>query len=123
MLFAPGAPLDGQSRQYIKGECRWDYAAHAFLDTFAGIANSAPNGVAEGESRFIVAEAQAEFNDRLLWITRDELFSHVRARLSNDALFAEDIPDTADTLALTQRVAACLMRFGASNAHGRLPWA
>jgi hypothetical protein len=123
VLFAPGAPLEGQARQHIKGECRWDYAAHAFLDTFAGIANGAPNGAAEGESRFVVADARAEFNDHLLWITRDELFSHVRARLSNDALFAEEFPDTADTLALTQRVAACLMRFGESNAHRRLPWA
>ncbi|MDR1351416.1 MAG: hypothetical protein LBJ59_11715, partial [Zoogloeaceae bacterium] len=89
VLFAPGAPLDGQSRQYLKGECRWDYAAHAFLDGFAGIANNAPNMAAEGESRFIVADAPANFNDRLLWITRDELFSQVRARLPVDALFAE----------------------------------
>ncbi|MDR2625504.1 MAG: hypothetical protein LBC37_04150 [Zoogloeaceae bacterium] len=123
VLFAPGAPLDGQTRQYIKGECRWDYAAQAFLDTTAGIANGAPNEAAEGESRFLVAETRADFNDQLLWITRDELFSYVRARLSNDALFAEELSDTADTRALTQRVAACLMRFGEHNAHRRLPWA
>jgi hypothetical protein len=123
VLFAPGEPLEGQSRRHIKGECRWDYSARAFLDAFRGIDNSAPNGAAEGESRFIVAEAQAGFNDRLLWITRDALFSHVRARLPDDALFAEDIPDTEDTLALTQRVAACLIRFGERNAHKRLPWA
>jgi hypothetical protein len=123
VLFAPGAPLEGQSRQHIKGECRWDYAAQAFLDALKGIANGAPNGAAEGESRFIAAEARVDFNDRLLWITRDELFSHVRARLPADALFAESAPDTEDILALTQRVAACLMRFGESNARKRLPWA
>jgi hypothetical protein len=123
VLFAPGAPLGTQARQYTKGECRWDYAAAAFLDTFKGVANGTPNDAAEGESRFIVAEAQADFNDRLLWITRDELFAHVRARLPADALFAESLPDTEDTLALTQRVAACLMRFGDSNTRKRLPWA
>jgi hypothetical protein len=123
VLFAPGEPQEGQARQYAKGECRWDYDAGAFLDAFAGIANSAPNNAAEGESRFIVAEGQAGFNDRLLWITRDELFLHLRARLAADALFAEESPDATDAPALTQRVAACLMRFGEQNAHRRLPWA
>ncbi|MDR2366107.1 MAG: hypothetical protein LBD68_09725 [Zoogloeaceae bacterium] len=123
VLFAPGMPLDGQARQYAKGECRWDYVASAFLDALSGVANSAPSDAAEGESRFIAAEARAGFNDHLLWITRAELFAHVQARLLADALFAEDVPETADTLALTQRVAACLMRFGAANARRRLPWA
>ncbi|GHT96469.1 hypothetical protein AGMMS49545_21510 [Betaproteobacteria bacterium] len=125
VLFSPGAPLPGQQRAYTKGECRWDYDASRFLDTLNGVNNSAPNAASEGISRFIIADANATFNDRLLWITRDELFARVEARMPPDALFAEHYPDNADALALTQRVATCLMRFGEDkgNTHHRLPWA
>lgn len=124
VLFSAGAPLSGQQRAYTKGECRWDYDASQFLDSLNGINNAQPNAAPEGSSRFIVADASATFNDRLLWITRDELFARVEARMPADALFAENYPDDASALALTQRVAACLMRFGENNTlHHRLPWA
>ena len=123
VLFSAGASLPDQQREYTKGECRWDYDASRFLDTLNGVNNAALNAAPEGISRFIVANANATFNDRLLWITRDELFARVEARLPPDALFAENYPTDADALALTQRVATCLMRFGEENAQYRLPWA
>jgi hypothetical protein len=122
VLFSPGPPLPGQQRQYVDGECRKDYDVHQFLDALAGIDNGAPDSSPEGVSRFVVAEANANFNDRLLWITRDELFARVEARLPPDALFAENYPDNPDAFALTQRVAACLARFGETNDWHRLPW-
>jgi hypothetical protein len=123
VLFSPGATLPGQQRQYNNGECRKNYDASQFLDTLNGVNNASLNTTPEGVSRFIIADASATFNDRLLWITRDELFTRVEARMPSDALFAENYPDDATALSLTQRVAACLMRFGENNKQFRLPWA
>jgi hypothetical protein len=123
VLFSPGPPLPTQQREYTKGECRWDYEASHFLDRLNGVNNDMPNTTPEGVSRFIAADPSAAFNDRLLWITRDELFARVAARLPPDALFAENYPDNPDAFALTQRVAACLMQFGEENPQNRLPWA
>ncbi|MDR1849944.1 MAG: hypothetical protein LBQ75_07885, partial [Zoogloeaceae bacterium] len=126
VLFAPGAPLPGQTRRHntSKGgkesECRRDYDASQYLDRIATIENDAPNPVAEGITRVLVSNHET-VNDRLVWITRDEWAARLQARLPANTFFAEDA--ATDALMLTQRIAACLMRFGEANEYQRLPWA
>ncbi|MDR3323837.1 MAG: hypothetical protein LBS89_06505 [Zoogloeaceae bacterium] len=123
VLFAPGPPLAGQSRQYRSGECRRDYDAQQFLDALNGIDNASPNTAPEEVTRLVAAQAGEHFNDRLLWIGRAELFERRIARRPHPEqdLFDGDYP--GDKIALTQRVAACLARFGDGNVWHRLPWA
>jgi hypothetical protein len=123
VLFSPGAPLEGQDRQHNGGECSGNYDARQFLEEMNGINNSAPNSAAEGITRLITAQSGPSFNDRLLWIGREDLFERRIARRLQfrRALFDEQYADTS--VALTQRVAACLARLGEHNAWHRLPWA
>jgi len=114
VLFAPGAPLPGQTRSFRAGadgsECRRDYDARQYLE------NNAPNPAAEGITRVMVGK-----NESMTWITRDEWAARIEARLSPDIFFAGG--EEPDALMLTQRIAACVMAFGKANEFQRLPWA
>jgi hypothetical protein len=123
VLFSPGAPLSGQNRQHPGGECGMDYDARQFLERINDVDNSAPNSAAEGVTRLVAAPPGASFNDRLLWISREDLFQRriIRRAQIRQALFDENYADAS--IALTQRVAACLARFGEHNIQHRLPWA
>ncbi len=125
VIFAPGPPLSGQSRPSISGtNCGGDYNAAHYLDleTASGINNSTVPTVANAITQFIAGQASDTFNDRLIYITRDELWSAIKKR-----------PDFQDRLTgpvngLTRKAAQCLAQFGMNNfnyASGdrRLPWA
>ncbi|MDR2165825.1 MAG: hypothetical protein LBO79_09470 [Zoogloeaceae bacterium] len=125
VLFAPGPPLSGQERADAGGECRWNYDARHFLDMLGGVNNAVPNTDPEGVTRLAAGRESAEFNDRLLWIHRAEVFARVAQRQPLEDLFDAHFGETGfpGRAALAQRVAACLARFGARNAWRRLPWA
>lgn len=125
VIFAPGPALAGQNRKSLGGECRLDYDARQFLDVLQGIDNSTPDSTAEGLTRLIAGNLGPFFNDRLLWISREEIFERRIARRPNPqrALFDQDYAPLGPAPALTQRVAACLARFGDNNGWQRLPWA
>lgn len=125
VLIAPGPALPGQSRQHQGGECRLDYDARQFLDVLQGIDNSTPNPEPEGITRMIAGTPGPFFNDRLVWISRAELFERRIARRQQPqrALFDSAYDPASSVPALTQRIASCLARFGASNPWNRLPWA
>ncbi|MCL2021482.1 MAG: hypothetical protein FWG81_05160 [Betaproteobacteria bacterium] len=114
VLFAPGAPLPGQTRSFRAGadgsECRRDYDARQYLE------NAAPNPAAEGITRVMVGK-----NESVAWISREEWVAGVETRLSPEVFFADE--DQADALMLTQRIAACIMAFSKANELQRLPWA
>ncbi len=123
VLFAPGPPLAGQVRQHQGGECRLDYDPKQFLDVLQGIDNSTPDSSAEGLTRLIAGTPGEFFNDRLVWISPSELFEGRIARRPPlpRPLFDASYPGSG--IALTQRLAACLIRFGEHNSWQRLPWA
>ncbi len=125
VLFAPGPPLPGQNRQHEGGECRLDYDARQFLDVLQGIDNSTPDPTPEGLTRLIAGTPGPFFNDRMVWISREELFERRVARrpVPQRALFDTNYAPAGPVPALTQRVASCLARFGDSNGWKRLPWA
>lgn len=113
VVFAPGPPLTGQTRAAGTGECGGDYVANRFLDALGGVNNAAPNPEAETIST-VVAETGAGNNDRLAWITRDDIFARGVQRRS-------DLNGSLHRLA--RQVTECVAAYGKSNTGGRLPWA
>ncbi len=94
LLVAPGRPLDGQDRSAIGTnhvQCGGNYDARNYLDAFddadalAGewnyFAGSTNNAIAPDADvkRFVLASAE-HYNDRLLFVTPDELFDALTRR-------------------------------------------
>lgn len=137
VLIAPGPPLAGQQRQHKDNEhseCRLDYDASQFLEAVLGSNKQLPDPNADATSKFVMLPASASFNDRLLWINRQELYPQRIARRPDFARAAFDpdftLPPAAASEtaanappALTQRVAYCLAHFANHPDAGRLPWA
>lgn len=123
VIFAPGGAL-GQDRQddnpatAQRPVCSEDYAPGRFLEAVGTISNAAPNASAGAITKLIAGDRSNTFNDRLLIVTPDEIFSAIEKR-----------SDFAPKLAgLAQSAALCLIEYVKSNtsyAGGdhRFPWA
>ncbi|MDR0528693.1 MAG: hypothetical protein LBG69_03660 [Zoogloeaceae bacterium] len=133
VLFAPGTPVfSAFSRQTRgakaeEGECRLDYEARQFLES---LTQDGVGAEAEGVTRLALPEEgnAGAGNDRLLWISRAEWEARQSERWGAADFFATSAdfaPGTAakEERAIAQRLAVCLMRFGAANTRARLPWA
>jgi len=139
VIFAPGAPISGQNRAPVTGTstCGGNFnatpPAAAYLETANGINNStlvtpsSPANVADTSS-FIAGTTSDTFNDRLVYITRAEIWSAVKKRSD----FNKHLR------ALTRRAAECTAMYGQNNqvyqgwplfswvlnaSDERLPWA
>lgn len=134
VIFAPGAPRAGQRRaaQGEDEECGLSQDARAFLDQLGQFDNATPNPQAYAVSRLVSGGAgddagDALPNDRLSWIFPEDIARALRRRPdAGRADFDENFaaaPPERPAAALTQRVAACLARFGDANLWHRLPWA
>jgi hypothetical protein len=86
VIFAPGYPLNGQSREKVAGAdvCGGNYTSSNYLDNdiFTSINNSVVSPDADAITTFAVAPESAKtesledsFNDRLVFITRREVFA------------------------------------------------
>lgn len=133
VIFAPGAILSGQDRAPTSPpqSCGGNYNAAAYLDTDTASAlnnATAPSVIANALTRFIAA-ADSEytsptndsFNDRLVFITPQEIFA-ARAEKRDDFL-----PLMEDQVSgLLRRAADCVAAYGNANSSPsdrRLPWA
>jgi hypothetical protein len=118
VVFSPGPPLPGQARTGASGECGGDYNAGHFLDSIVAgattINNAVPNATADGITVAAAAGPAGNFNDRLLWISRDDIFARAVQKRS-------DINNSL--AALLSATANCLAQYGISNLNHRLPWA
>jgi len=118
VIFAPGPPLPGQDRSSAGGaNCRGNYTVSNYLETANGVNNSAVSSGAGAVTQFIAGGTSSTFNDKLVYITRDEVWTAIKKR-----------PDfQAKLTTLTQRVAECIAKYGMQNSSGpsdkRLPWA
>lgn len=134
VIFAPGPTLAGQDRSRVAGvnQCGGNYDPANYLDSLTVGGTTYNNAViaagANAVSSFVAGNRGDGFNDRLLFITADEIFAAVERR--ND--FARSLYDPSDsngqgpTPALAQKVAAMIARYGLNNsnlADRRLPWA
>ena len=129
VIFAPGGALGTQDRSTPAAQrppsasptwvsaCGGNYTAAAYLDTASGINNSTVSALASAVTTFIAGRASDSFNDKLMYITRADIWNAVKKR--------SDF--TAGLRALTRRAAECIALYGTQNSSGltdmRLPWA
>ena len=124
VILAPGAALPGQDRTPATGtaNCGGNYNPAAYMETANGINNSAldpPSSPAmvTDFSRFIAGTSSNTFNDKLVYITRADIWNAIKKRSDfNNYLRA-----------LTRRAVECTAMYGTHNDNGasdkRLPWA
>jgi hypothetical protein len=118
VVFAPGPAMGNQQRDAGGGApiCGGNYTAPNYLDSDGTHDNSMVSPLAGAVSTFVAGPASA-INDRLVYITRDDIFNALRRRRDFTATLA----------AMTQRTAECIAAFGSKNGSGgsankSLPW-
>ena len=119
-VVAPGPAIGGQTRTKVASanECGGNYVASNYLETRNGVNNALLSTIANALSRLIAGAESETFNDKIIYITPDEIFEPIRKRKDVQARFE----------ALTSTIAACLGGYGELNgspiniADHRLPW-
>ena len=127
VIFAPGRAFSSQNRAAPAGwlapsnlvpACGGNYTAAAYLETAQSIDNSTVSASARAQSTFIAGTGSDTFNDRLVYITRADIWNAINKRSDfNNYLRA-----------MTRLAAECTAAYGYQNKHGypnnmRLPWA
>jgi hypothetical protein len=126
VIFAPGNAFSGQNRATPGGwlvpsnlvpACGGNYTAAAYLETARSINNSTVSGTARAQSTFIAGTGSDTFNDRLVYITRADIWNAIKKRSDfNNYLRA-----------MVRRAAECTALYGQNNGGHpndlRLPWA
>ncbi len=118
VIFAPGTARDGQNRSGSGAPiCGGNYNAPAYLDsnTTHSINNANINAVASAVSKFIQGENDGQVNDRMVFITRQDLWNAMLKRSD----FTQRLKD------MTRAVAECLASYGRNNYNPdnySLPW-
>jgi hypothetical protein len=120
VIIAPGQRLSSQSRHPEPDGnveiCGGNYTASNYLDleSTANINNANFSTDADTVNQFITTQDnESPINDQIVYITREELWSHVRKRTD----FMENMQN------LTRTVAQCLAEYANSSTDRRLPWA
>ena len=131
VIFAPGTSLSGQNRTTPSAwlsptnqvpACGGNYTASAYLETANGINNStlvtptSPNPLVTDSSKFIAGTASDTFNDKLVYITRADIWNAIKKRSDFDNYLR----------AMTRLAAECTATYGTNNSSwwdNRLPWA
>jgi hypothetical protein len=118
VIFAPGTARDGQDRAGSGAPiCGGNYNASAYLDsnTTHSIKNANVNTVASAVSKFIQGENDGQVNDRMVVITRQDLWNAMLKRSD----FTQRLKD------MTRAAAECLASYGRNNHNPdnySLPW-
>lgn len=143
VIFSAGSILPGQNRSPAASsvsECGGNYTASNYLDSLAGINNSIVSATVNAITKFVTGKTTNTFNDRLLFITPNEIFAkHIEKRkdfpgthfndpnLTAAVLNAPSNPLNSSTYGLLQKTAQCIVNYGKNNTAGladkRLPWA
>ena len=128
VVIAPGKVLPGQDRNYTAGtQCGDDIDNFdAYLDTFAAIDNSDVTAAADQIDQFISATIQSAsedaanpHNDRLMTITRNDIWQAVMQRKDFDASV---VTGESKTRRVAEALAQCLVQYGNDNNNRRLPF-
>lgn len=110
VIFSPGGITGAQNRAPLQGtdSCPGNYNAANYLETLNGVNNAFVNSNPDRIDRFILANKTGTFNDKLVFITQQEVFKNFDKRQD----FNDDIRN------LTEEMARCIVSYGP-----RLPWA
>lgn len=135
-IIAPGPPLAGQNRPFNRQTlCDGPMDASQYLDTHSQGSNASPSSHPEGDTFLITHTPSSLVNDRMAWITRQELWQWVQQRpdLRDERALFDTQHLTTQAPALTQKVASCLRQWALNWPTGttanpkapllRLPWA
>ncbi|MDH5425013.1 MAG: hypothetical protein OEY29_08480 [Gammaproteobacteria bacterium] len=120
VIIAPNVPIQAQDRSTVAGteRCKGNYTIANYLDRDAAtlIDNSNLSVAADTTDDFIKAGTNSTFNDLLLTITRDEIWSAVKRR--------RDFTTSIQTLA--NNIAQCVVAYGndtpVAGQPSYLPW-
>lgn len=118
IVFAPGKPLAGQSRNFNAGtDCGMDYDMSVFLEGNGVTNNSTLSALDNSIDQFIHMTASSilavpPYNDKFITISRNDIWSALLSR-------SDFIPMMTD---LTEALAMCLMKYSEFNTGRRLPW-
>lgn len=117
VVFAPGPVLGNQNRapDGTAPICGGNYTASNYLDSDGTLNNGAVSASANTTTQFRLTSS-AQINDRLIYITRQDLWNAMLKRT-----------DFMTTLAtMTRKTAECIADYGRRNSGGsgdkRLPW-
>lgn len=119
-VIAPGPAIGGQNRAKVPGasECGGNYVAANYLETSKGVNNALLSTLANAISKLIAATESETFNDKIIFITPEEIFEPIRKRKDFRARLE----------ALTTTIGGCLGGYGKFNGSpvditdNRLPW-
>ena len=81
VIFSPGGITGAQNRAPLQGtdSCPGNYNAANYLETLNGVNNAFVNSNPDRIDRFILANKTGTFNDKLVFITQDEVFGKLVA--------------------------------------------
>jgi len=118
VIIDPSKALPGQNRSFDDTSlCGLNYDPSQFLEGKGAIDNASIAGTPDTADAFIMAGAGTDdlatpFNDRIITITRDELWQAVQTRNTFNSMMAN----------LTEALAMCLRDYAVANTLDRLPW-
>ena len=86
VIIAPGRPLVGQSHNNVGiTQCGGNITASNYLDSVNGV-NNATGNVSGNNYIFTAGDSSSTFNDKIAYITAEELYRAVRGRMVKEIL-------------------------------------
>jgi len=123
-IIAPGSALAGQNRTALPNgvdHCGGNYTADNYLDNTNGIDNASPSTITDAVTQLITThQATESLNDRIIWITRQELADVFTQKVNYQDKNGRTFNDKIDNLLL--EIGICLANYDTGGL-SRLPWA
>ena len=93
VIFSPGSTLSGQNRSGGTQLCSGTGIAAAadYLDSLNGVNNASGNRIGN-DLTFISAQEGSNFNDRLIYVTQEDLYKPLRKRIVREIMGKVEIP-------------------------------
>lgn len=92
VIFAPGAPLADQNRSSaVSTQCGGNNNSNNYLDSVNGV-NNATGNVSGTNYVFTAGTSSSTFNDKVIYISAEELYRPVRKRMVKEILGNVDVP-------------------------------
>jgi len=112
VIFAPGTIASGQDRSGTAApQCGGNYTPSNYLDVISTYNNANVSGTAGANSAFRIGDASINSSDRIIFITKQDLWNAMKRR--------QDLLAKLDDMTL--KTAKCIANFGRYNQTGSPP--